>query len=115
MQKFTSPPKKNNTLDIVNSMEKQRKESPFYHSNIHLFLSQAAKIHPKHTCDIMNKEGGRKKKKSFVLITSPPFLLSQDAKHRVQGKTLNIVNKSKKQNPSTFGRHSESNKQTNQK
>jgi hypothetical protein len=46
------------------------------------------------------------------LFTPPPFLLSQDAKLRVQGKTLDIVNKSEKQNQSTFGRQSESNKQT---
>jgi hypothetical protein len=60
----------------------------------------------------MNKRWGRKKKKSFVLFTPPPFLLSQDVKLRVQGKTLDIVNESEKQNQSTFGRHSESNKQT---
>jgi hypothetical protein len=63
----------------------------------------------------MNKRGGRKKKKSFVLFTPWPFLLSQDAKLQVQGKTLDIVNESEKQNQSTSGRHSESNKQTKNK
>jgi hypothetical protein len=90
-------------------MEKQRKEIPFYHSHIHLFLSQAAKIHPKHTHrhDIMNKSGEEKRKSPLYCSHLHLFLLSQDAKLRVQGKTLDIVNKSEKQNQSTFGRQIE--------